>query len=778
MSALSIQPTYPIFTDIDGQPLEDGFVWIGGANLAPIGNPITVYWDAALTIPAAQPIRTRGGYPMNSGTPARLYVNTDYSIQVQNKNGSVVYSAPTATERYNEVVIGGVDATNVTTTIGYTGGVQRTQQAVNDDRVCVFDFMTPAQISAVKAQTSTEDLSVAFQRAINTSKRVYIPKGRYRVNVQIDSKTILEGDGSQSTILQPYNDAVAIMTYTFTAQQTPAYAFWDYHSEVHGIGFWGKTTQTGIGFTFGTTVPANYTTNMEYANNVKFFGCRFYNLEKGIQFPFGNIGTEFYSCGFSSNYYGAYLLDNKFPAGSPGTMHAGNKYWYAGEFSGNEVGIYVNNVTDGFGAVELKDTIMEYNRCAAYLYIAPRTFVPVKFDSVWFEGNGSASSGPATVTVDTWTGTVKGTTTLNKKTVFIAGQNANVIFENTATTDVRVMGTGCSVYVNGGWTARLPGYMGGEFVVDNPGKSFIRVDSPNSNGGFPVGPSVYTIGAPMVEDLLIGATPTSAQLRHYWTTPRTSKNSNYGPSLVNALSLTGATQLAGTATVNSTLVADGQIFSVCCEFTRAAFLTNQYLEISSPTSGINIGTAGYYVVTIDVKRTQGNPRLYVWDRNTKQFVVSAEIPSLNRWYTFAAIGYSDGSAGTITIDFQGDGGDCTWRASAFQALRFDTYAEANMYLESGAYAMKKTALSVASAATIIAPQDNDIILVTGTTNIDNVTATGQVGRTITLVFDGVLTVNDGTGNLALAGNFTTSANDTLMLTCDGTTWYEVSRSAN
>jgi len=93
MSALSIQPVYPIFTDIDGQPLEDGFVWIGQANLDPQGNPIQVYWDAALTIPAAQPIRTLGGYPANSGTPARLYVNSDYSIRVMNKNGSVLYSS-------------------------------------------------------------------------------------------------------------------------------------------------------------------------------------------------------------------------------------------------------------------------------------------------------------------------------------------------------------------------------------------------------------------------------------------------------------------------------------------------------------------------------------------------------------------------------------------------------------------------------------------------------------------------------------------------------------
>ena len=90
MSALSVEPPYPAFADADGQPLEDGYIWIGTANLNPITNPIAAYWDAALTIAAVQPIRTLGGYPSNSGTPARIYVNSDYSIQVQNRNGSVV----------------------------------------------------------------------------------------------------------------------------------------------------------------------------------------------------------------------------------------------------------------------------------------------------------------------------------------------------------------------------------------------------------------------------------------------------------------------------------------------------------------------------------------------------------------------------------------------------------------------------------------------------------------------------------------------------------------
>lgn len=93
MSTVSISAPYPAFADIDGQPLEDGYIWIGAAGLNPIGNPINVYWNAAQTLLAVQPIRTRGGYPMNSGTPARLFVGSDYSIQVQNKNGSVIYTS-------------------------------------------------------------------------------------------------------------------------------------------------------------------------------------------------------------------------------------------------------------------------------------------------------------------------------------------------------------------------------------------------------------------------------------------------------------------------------------------------------------------------------------------------------------------------------------------------------------------------------------------------------------------------------------------------------------
>jgi hypothetical protein len=93
MSALLVEPPYPAFADADGQPLNDGYIWVGTANLNPITNPIAVYWDSSHTISAVQPIRTSGGYPVYQGTPARIYTASDYSIQVQNKNGTVVYTS-------------------------------------------------------------------------------------------------------------------------------------------------------------------------------------------------------------------------------------------------------------------------------------------------------------------------------------------------------------------------------------------------------------------------------------------------------------------------------------------------------------------------------------------------------------------------------------------------------------------------------------------------------------------------------------------------------------
>ena len=93
MSVILVEPPYPAFAGADGQPLENGYIWIGTVNLSPQVNQIAVYWDAALTISAVQPIRTLNGYPVYQGTPSRFYVGSDYSIQVLDSKGSVVYTS-------------------------------------------------------------------------------------------------------------------------------------------------------------------------------------------------------------------------------------------------------------------------------------------------------------------------------------------------------------------------------------------------------------------------------------------------------------------------------------------------------------------------------------------------------------------------------------------------------------------------------------------------------------------------------------------------------------
>jgi len=176
MSTQSIQQSYPIFNDIDGQPLEGGNIYIGTAGLAAQTNQITVYWDAALTTPATQPIRTTGGYPMNNGAPGTIYVGSDdYSITVNNKNNSTITSSLNVTERVN----GGV----VSVKNSSSGGVTRTLSDKLGEMVSVTDFGADP--------TGVADSTAAIQSAINASENVYFPAGTYNL---VSTQGFISGD--------------------------------------------------------------------------------------------------------------------------------------------------------------------------------------------------------------------------------------------------------------------------------------------------------------------------------------------------------------------------------------------------------------------------------------------------------------------------------------------------------------------------------------------------------------------------------------------------------
>jgi hypothetical protein len=175
MSALSIQVPFPVFQGRDGQPLENGYVWIGVANLNPQTNPVVAYFDAALTIPAPQPLRTLNGYISRAGTPAQIYVDgVNFSILVQDSKGSMVYNFPEGTGI-------SADACGVTYNPPFTGAVPYPVCEKLDQSLSVKDF-------GAVGDGVTDD-TLAIQAAINAGAPqglvIYFPAGVYRTTATV-----------------------------------------------------------------------------------------------------------------------------------------------------------------------------------------------------------------------------------------------------------------------------------------------------------------------------------------------------------------------------------------------------------------------------------------------------------------------------------------------------------------------------------------------------------------------------------------------------------------
>lgn len=85
---------FPLFLDLVGALLDAGSIYIGEAGADPEVSPVTVHWDTDLSIPATQPLRTRGGYIVNGADPAFVWIDADdYSIRVRDADGGEVFFA-------------------------------------------------------------------------------------------------------------------------------------------------------------------------------------------------------------------------------------------------------------------------------------------------------------------------------------------------------------------------------------------------------------------------------------------------------------------------------------------------------------------------------------------------------------------------------------------------------------------------------------------------------------------------------------------------------------
>lgn len=187
---LAISSPLPQFFTTAGAPLNNGRIYIGTPFENPETDPVTVYWDAAGTQPAAQPLRTKNGYIVRNGKAAPVFAPEDYSITVRTSTGAMVLyiESSALTNAASQVGLGLVqlraDLANAAdpakgpalVALGiqqayplYTAGAKLTERVSVRD----FGFSTANGAAANDA---------AFAAAWAFSKQLDIPAGTYNVS--------------------------------------------------------------------------------------------------------------------------------------------------------------------------------------------------------------------------------------------------------------------------------------------------------------------------------------------------------------------------------------------------------------------------------------------------------------------------------------------------------------------------------------------------------------------------------------------------------------------
>lgn len=521
--------------------------------------------------------------------------------------------------------------------------------------------------------------SVAIQAAVDTGRSVYFPAGTYLCNISINNKTILYGDGSISSRIKPFSAAIPAMIYTIAAVFDPSpAAYWSYQSVVRNLGFFGAGRNSGnIGFSFGSSGPDNHTTNAEYANNVTFYNCVFKELTIGVLFPFGNIGSAFYSCGFQASYYGIYSLNNKSGFGDP--MHAGNKYFYNGEISDNNCGVYIDNGNQiGFGGVVFTDTIFEYNNIALYLNNDAALSTAVSFNNCWNEGNGIVLGLPDVI-IDLWTGSVK--------TSQVASSAYPWIIKNSLTTmdggfvyGVHLKGSKSRLNVQNSIVESVIGFGGTPCLVDNE-NSRIYFENCDSYSGFGGSPRAVCVGVNYSEitdaTVLQGA---SSRLRYLPLSYSTQITGGAFSGSGVSVPFTSAENFTGAALGISTVVADGIKYANCNSYSFAFTTLAEYIW---PANTVTTLPIGWFAYTFDVKVTLGAPEFSIQDLIGTVFG-AVRITADSTWRTVGGVAYNPASA-TVQLTAGNTSSTADWLISAYQVKPFESEAEAQEFIAAQVY---------------------------------------------------------------------------------------------
>jgi len=205
----STESPFPQFFDLNGTPLDEGSIYYGLPNTNPVTSPLQVFWDAAGTQPAAQPIKTLNGVPVRFGTPANVFTDQIYSISVYDKKGRLIFTEPDSTEwDWTPLLANNTDVSLGSALIGYkppfTNSTGRTVSDRLSDYVSAKDFgLDPANAGSVNNAAMVKAIAYAIEEGGLT---LHIPRGTYNfastINLLGANNLRITGDGIDATVLQ------------------------------------------------------------------------------------------------------------------------------------------------------------------------------------------------------------------------------------------------------------------------------------------------------------------------------------------------------------------------------------------------------------------------------------------------------------------------------------------------------------------------------------------------------------------------------------------------
>lgn len=369
MSALSIQVPFPVFQDRDGQPLDNGYVWLGTSSLNPQTNPVVAYYDSALTIVATQPLRTLNGFISRAGSPAQVYVDAvNFSILVQDRQGTTVFSVPEGT---------GIspNASGVVYDPAGTGAVATTVQAKLRESVSVKDFGAVGD----GVTDDTASIQAAIDAVFNAGGgTVHIPTGTYLVS------SIVKAFAGAVTvnILGAGKRATKLMKKTGTT--TPvlnisATGVLDIYSEISDLWIVGLGSATTAGIK--VTDFARWT-----LKNVLIESCN-----KGIH-ALGGLVFDAYDCTIQSNVYGYYCEK------SAANVYSNLVQFFGGQFGANTTQAVSINQASGvhFYGTDISANGTATNGSTGGIFVSADVddesgYASVSLNGVWMEANNGCS---------------------------------------------------------------------------------------------------------------------------------------------------------------------------------------------------------------------------------------------------------------------------------------------------------------------------------------------------------------------------------------------------